>query len=539
MKKKKIAIIFIVILCLNFFIPNVYALINENYNGGSTHDYKEDTVANSMLNVFSEIVMPIIYPFFLALENIVKKIIYIFSGTYQFPWADKIIFNRLEFLDVNFINPSPNSLFRDSGGSFTILGNIVRNVYFTILSICLAFLGIAVAVNAIKLMFSTIAGEKAKYKQMINSTILTIVLIFGMHYVISFVFYINEQLTYVASQMSYNILNEDQIEDAEEKLESAEDLDNEKLVENFWKDCNHTSLWSPVTILKKAFKEAVNLGEKLVNAFNNFVSSVKSFFGFKKEEDYKDVNIGTNDEKLRNTYYEKIFPSKDDFIRYFKDEEKVGKNGINIAAYLLKNDVYREYMLSMVAGNDTNKFSEKGIWGPLTSAKNTVLWFTGIIDTGLEGLQNLYNSVSYIYNNIGNENLNSSEAIQQKINEYTKKANNCTDEDESASYRIMTLYYEAYYRYVYDGNDKKSLSASSMIENLGEYFKRNSYYVDIEGGKWSPTTFNVIPSILYCVFVLQSFMFLFSYIKRLLYVVILAMLGPVTVIYDYIAKGYR
>ena len=93
--------------------------------------------------------------------------------------------------------------------------------------------------------------------------------------------------------------------------------------------------------------------------------------------------------------------------------------------------------------------------------------------------------------------------------------------------------------YVYDGNDKKSLSASSMIENLGEYFKRNSYYVDIEGGKWSPTTFNVIPSILYCVFVLQSFMFLFSYIKRLLYVVILSMLGPVTVIYDYIAKGYR
>ena len=99
--------------------------------------------------------------------------------------------------------------------------------------------------------------------------------------------------------------------------------------------------------------------------------------------------------------------------------------------------------------------------------------------------------------------------------------------------------HKAYYRYIYEGEDKEIIEGNtSPVQNLGEYFKRNIYYTDVESGQWSPSTFDAITCILYCVFVLQSFMLLFSYIKRLLYVVILALLGPVTVLFDYVKKSY-
>lgn len=526
MKNRKIiAFLFIILLHFGFISNNIYAKVNENYlENEETTDYDADENGESLLVTISEVVMPIIFPIFTTIANISKVVMYIFTEKYIFPWADNIIFNKIAFLDVNFINPAPYSLFMDNFGEYTMIGNAVRNVYFTILSICLGFLGIAVAFNVIKLLFSTIATNRAKYKELINSTFLTIILLFGMHYLISFVFYINEQLVSVASNITTKVINSDDIIKANENMRTAEDKDNEKILENFFKDCNHTSILSPITIIKKFGKETFNFLKNLWDAI----------FGEKGDDKNGTYTVGEDD---KGSYYDEVFPSKNDFINYFHDESKVGKNGVDIAAYLLKNYDYRKNVLPMVAGNDTNRFSESGLWGTLTSIANTVVWGTGIIDTGLAGLNNLYDSTAYIYNKI---NISSKAEYDGFVDTYAKIANDpSSSEGDVLGAKIMRLYYEAAYIYVYDGDDKEDVSASDIIGNLGEYFYRNSYYTDVENGQWSPTTFSVIPAILYCVFVLQSFMFLFSYIKRMLYVVILALLGPVTVVYDYLFKTYN
>ena len=46
-----------------------------------------------------------------------------------------------------------------------------------------------------------------------------------------------------------------------------------------------------------------------------------------------------------------------------------------------------------------------------------------------------------------------------------------------------------------------------------------------------------IPTVLYLVFLIQSLMFLFAYFKRLFYVVILAIIAPIVVIYDFLGKA--
>lgn len=53
------------------------------------------------------------------------------TGDNIFPWADRIIFNGIGFLDINFLNPASNSLFV-SNGSTSILGKVVYSVYSTI-----------------------------------------------------------------------------------------------------------------------------------------------------------------------------------------------------------------------------------------------------------------------------------------------------------------------------------------------------------------------------------------------------------------------
>ena len=99
------------------------------------------------------------------------------------------------------------------------------------------------------------------------------------------------------------------------------------------------------------------------------------------------------------------------------------------------------------------------------------------------------------------------------------------------------LYAAAYYEYVYEGDDKYIPKASDTISSLGDYFKSSSWYVDTANGDWAPTSMNVVSAVCYGVFIIQSLMLLFAYFKRFFYVVILSLIGPVVVIFDYMGKS--
>ena len=107
------------------------------------------------------------------------------------PWADAIVYNAVPALDVNFINP-------DSSSFSSIMANIISKMYYTIFSISITFFGIAVLIMAIRLATTAIAAEKARYKESITNFIISLILIFSMHYFMSFVFYLNESLVNVA-----------------------------------------------------------------------------------------------------------------------------------------------------------------------------------------------------------------------------------------------------------------------------------------------------------------------------------------------------
>lgn len=206
MKKYKKVFVFLGIILLScIFVSKlrdnaVFAAINTQYGQTSgevklTQDSAESGTLLGLLTIA-------IVSFGSLVEWITSMVMgLLVNSSGFFPWADKIIFNTIPVLDVNFINPAKGSLFADSSGAFTAVGNVVRSIYFTGLSIGLGFLGIIVAVMAIKMAISTIASEKAKYKESIITWITALVLLFGLHYALSFVFYLNEKMVEIASNI--------------------------------------------------------------------------------------------------------------------------------------------------------------------------------------------------------------------------------------------------------------------------------------------------------------------------------------------------
>ena len=194
--KKIFLIIALTAFVVLLFTSNtVSAAINTEY---STNDTVPDTELgtafedSTLLNLLAKL----IYAVGRFLEWILGTIFKMLTGSSDFPWADKIVFNSVPLLDVNFINPDGSSFVGQ-----TAIKSVLKDTYATILTLAASFFGIVVLITAIKLVITTIASDKAKYKKAIVDWLIGFVMLFCIHYAISFIFYLNEQLVLVASRM--------------------------------------------------------------------------------------------------------------------------------------------------------------------------------------------------------------------------------------------------------------------------------------------------------------------------------------------------
>ena len=123
--------VFIVTIILLFIIlfstSSVSAVTNTIYKF-------DDGTVNLDIQKHHDVVIEAIGKFVYSIagyvENIVAKIFGKVIGTNTFPWADRILFNTIPFLDVNYISPSNGSLYLDYYGNKTLIGNVIQNIYY-------------------------------------------------------------------------------------------------------------------------------------------------------------------------------------------------------------------------------------------------------------------------------------------------------------------------------------------------------------------------------------------------------------------------
>lgn len=213
-KKRKWAFVFLFSILFMFMASpsmEVKAAINSHYGNNTTGtSYSDPTKADDDAGIVGLLSLGILQIGNL-IEGLVAWLVAILTGgnveEASFPWADQIIFNAIPILDVNFINPAEHSLF-DLGEGTTRIGNVIRNLYFTGISIAVGFLSLIVGIMAIRMAISTIASTKARYKESITQLLTTLVLIFGLHFLLSGMFYVNEKMVEIASQIVVNLVGQ-------------------------------------------------------------------------------------------------------------------------------------------------------------------------------------------------------------------------------------------------------------------------------------------------------------------------------------------
>ncbi len=189
-KKKKIIKIFGILLILIIcFSSSVKAEITDGNDSAFVSAVEEviDHIGNFAVNASFASLATLSTGLATALLLLVNMVFVGISGEVKFPFPDKIIFNRIAIFDPNFTSPDGDSI------TFAIK-DIVLQMFNSFQSIALATFAIAAMIVGIKLAISTIATEKAKYKEAVTKWITGIIILFSLRFIISGIFYLNEQI---------------------------------------------------------------------------------------------------------------------------------------------------------------------------------------------------------------------------------------------------------------------------------------------------------------------------------------------------------
>lgn len=558
MKKKTYKIIICISIFFMLFVSmgNVFCATNPEYKptvnvSENALDSKIkssvllDTLAN-MINAVASLAETLLGGVFKTLtkENI-------------FPWADRIIFNGIAFLDINFLNPDTNSLFGNSSDP-TILGTVVKQVYSTVFSLAVLFLGVAVGIMAIRLAISTIAAEKAKYKQAIVNWATCIVMLFLMHYILAFVFWVNEQMVQIASGILKNTISESGLNEVDFSEALNAIVEPEQRVQNFIDAAKSIGTGDAVQNLG----DPLLSDEKITEVANRLL--VNSAYCDKRLvylEDNSSGNAWTGLMQLigqtNNMMAQIAIP---------RLEYDAADSLMVMAAYNSEDELNRANERGYFVGSHSNLYINKEVYKNSDDFKEDAKNLAFVLSRK-EAASEIYEfyktmeGVGYKINSGDNPNL-----LQSQFNAVWSFAQSLNYSWENQKNDLENAIYAEIMRndkyknsiadkrleidgYIISAATGVKASTTDIIANLGQFFKQSAYVytteeVDTSSGDkkevvtgWRASKVSVTGALLYAIFLFQSCMYFITYVKRLFFVIMLSMFGPIVVIYDFFTKS--
>ena len=558
MKKKTYKII----ICISLFIilfanfGNIFGATNPEYKPtvnvtDSALDSKIkssvllDTLAN-MINAVASLA-----------EKLIGEVFYTLTKDKIFPWADRIIFNGIAFLDINFLNPDTNSLFGNSSDP-TILGTVVKQVYSTVFSLAVLFLGVAVGIMAIRLAISTIAAEKAKYKQAIVNWATCIVMLFLMHYILAFVFWVNEQMVQIASGILKNTISESGLNEVDFSEALNAIVEPEQRVQNFIDAAKSIGTGDAVQNLG----DPLLSNEKITEVANRLL--VNSAYCDKRLvylEDNSSGNAWTGLMQLIGQTNNMM-----DQIAIPRLEYDAADSLMVMAAYNSEDELNRANERGYFVGSHSNLYINKEVYKNSDDFKEDAKNLAFVLSRK-EAASEIYEfyktmeGVGYKINSGDNPNL-----LQSQFNAVWSFAQSLNYSWENQKNDLENAIYAEIMRndkyknsiadkrleidgYIISAATGVKASTTDIIANLGQFFKQSAYVytteeVDTSSGDkkevvtgWRASKVSVTGALLYAIFLFQSCMYFITYVKRLFFVIMLSMFGPIVVIYDFFMKS--
>lgn len=109
----------------------------------------------------------------------------------------EIFFNKVQILDVNFLETSV-------GGTTGIIRTAVAKWYYIVRLIAIAILMLILLYVGIRMALSSVASEKASYKRSLVDWVVSLALVFVLHYIIMFVVNANSAIVNALEKVTVN-----------------------------------------------------------------------------------------------------------------------------------------------------------------------------------------------------------------------------------------------------------------------------------------------------------------------------------------------
>lgn len=174
------------------------AILDGDYTGESTS--VGDAVGNA-LDGLAGVVFWVIKLIPMIIANLILRIICLaingVDGLISGIPLDKILFNEIPILSINFFQNAT------SGAGADIINNIRNQVsiwYVAIRNLSAAILAVMVLYVGIRMAISSVAEDKAKYKRMLADWVVSLVLLFVLHYIMILIININDGIVAILAK---------------------------------------------------------------------------------------------------------------------------------------------------------------------------------------------------------------------------------------------------------------------------------------------------------------------------------------------------
>ena len=584
---KKLFFVAMIVLVFTFIISTSYAAINEDYYNDikstvEVDNSKVDKAAKS--SPVLDAIALLVYAVGSLLEKILGYIFKAMTGDNVFPWADAILFNAIPMLDINVFNPS--------GASFVYtMQEVIVSTYWTIFSLALSFFGIAIMVTAIKLVVSTIASDKALYKQAVVKWLMGFVMLWGIHFFMSFVIYLNEQLVVQAQEIASKNIGDTFI-DVQKLLQNDEQ--NYLVVENFLTAMTEVdnfnwlymaggtlitivaaactggaALWVKAAVVGSgllASAVVADVAPELKIALTDVAYEIdenlvkESEAKGRSDSELMDViieNFGISAQLLGDSDYVETLEHRVGFKLTKDSEESLQSIVFELAtedeSSSMKPVRLLAYDVMMIRGDKVQvkfegdtKINYMEILEAIVASTDDLLVNTPeekIIKKTYKNYKD-YTITYYTFD----EDLKPKKVICSSSGE----TNKCPDvavpliallESENGMYGVPSKsvnYDDMQYRHAkiitnFKLQEEGDLVANTnVISTLAQVFKKMAW--STTATSWVRSRVTIEGALLYSILVGQSLVFFISYVKRLFYVIILILMAPIVVVYDFFNK---
>lgn len=371
---------------------------------------------------------------------------------------------------------------------------------------------------AIKLAISSIAEEKAKYKSAITNWLIAIILLFTIHYFMSFVFYLNESVVKMASDICVDLVSKNMEELAE--LQTSETLDAyiNSLVNGYNAgklNAYETSIRPMILAIgkgtltdtedKKLEYDPSNIREGLDGYREEEAETIKALFGNQNSEFNKWLYNRDNSFLFYTQNAGEVTSAVFEAIFYFNEE----------VHYISDTAHYEECKKIVDAYKAYKKISSKGHK-----------------DAFIDALAPRFSIIAeHRVHNHWDEWGGAVEKSADEVKNKAKKDSSYFAKMEDFMYYVMLVQeYDAN-----KGNDKEIKNiAGSPVSLIASYFKNSAF--NLRDNTIISSDANVTFCFLYTIFVFQSLLYFFAYVKRFFYIIILSIMAPIVIVYNFVSK---